>query len=130
LILSNIIKNPNPNSSNVKKLNLNIGNTTGYAAPHLRFRVFSQRREYCTSTKNNQTTYNQLGSYLAGLIEGDGNIYTPGLNVKEGPKIEIVFDIRDFELFKKIQSVIGGGTLYIRPNLKSGRITFKKKNFY
>ena len=49
--------------------------------------------------KNNQTTYNQLGSNLQGVIEGDGNIYTPGLNVKEAPKIEIVFEIRDSELF-------------------------------
>ncbi len=76
-----------------------------------------------------QKTYNQLGPYLAGLIEGDGNIYTPGLDVKGFPQIEIVFDIRDLELFKKIQSVIGGGTFYIRPNGKSGRITFKKKEY-
>lgn len=89
------------------------------------------KREYCTSAtqNNNQKTYNQLGAYLAGLIEGDGNIYTPGLDVKGAPQIEIVFDIRDFELFKKIQSVIGGGTFYIRPNGKSGKITFKKTEY-
>lgn len=56
------------------------------------------KREYCTSaTQNkNKKTYNQLGAYLAGLIEGDGNIYTPRLEVKGAPQIEIVFDIRDF----------------------------------
>jgi hypothetical protein len=85
------------------------------------------KREYSTSTNNTKDT--QLGSYLAGLIEGDGNIYTPGLDVKGAPQIEIVFDIRDFELFKKIQFVIGGGTFYVRPNKKSGKITFKKTEY-
>lgn len=64
-------------------------------------------REYSTSTINNQIKYNQLGAYLAGLIEGDGNIYTPGLNVKGYPQIEIAFDIKDIQLAKKIISVIG-----------------------
>lgn len=32
--------------------------------------------------KNNQIKYNQLGAYIAGLNEGNGNIYTPRLNVK------------------------------------------------
>ena len=77
----------------------------------------------------NQPKNNPLGSYLAGLIEGDGNIYTPGLNVKGFPQIEIVFDIKDIELAKKIITVIGGGNLYIRPNGKSCRITFKKLDY-
>jgi hypothetical protein len=81
------------------------------------------------STANSHTTYSQLGSYLAGLIEGDGNIYIPGKGVKGQPQIEIVFDIRDLELFKKIYSVIGGGTFYFRPNNKSGKITFKKTEY-
>ena len=60
------------------------------------------RREFSTSKKSFQrSNYNQLGAYLAGLIEGDGNIYTPGLNVKGGPKIEIAFDIKDIPLAKK-----------------------------
>ena len=76
--------------------------------------------------KNNQIKYNQLGAYLAGLIEGDGNIYTPRLNVKGYPQIEIAFDIKDVQLAKKIISVIGGGNLFIRANGKSCRITFQK----
>lgn len=68
------------------------------------------RREFSTFTKSNQQSkYNQLAAYLAGLIEGDGNIYTPGLNVKGGPQIEIAFDIKDIPLTRKILSVIEGG---------------------
>jgi hypothetical protein len=63
--------------------------------------------------KKNKIKYNQLGAYIAGLIEGDGNIYTPRLNVKGYPQIEIAFDIKDVQLAKKnkqkIISVIGGG---------------------
>jgi len=54
--------------------------------------------------KNNQIKYNQLGAYLAGLIEGDGNIYTPRLNVKGYPQIEIAFDIKDVQLAKKTKT--------------------------
>jgi len=63
---------------------------------------------------------------VAGLIEGDGNIYTPGLNVKGYPQIEIAFDIKDIQLAKKIISVIGG--VFIRAKGKSCRITFKKSD--
>ena len=49
------------------------------------------KREFSTSTTSKPHTaraqYNQLGSYLAGLIEGDGNLYTPGPNVKGYPQI-------------------------------------------
>lgn len=51
---------------------------------------------------------------MAGLIEGDGNIYTPGLNVKGYPQIEIAFDIKDIQLAKKIISVIGGYLLELK----------------
>ena len=42
-----------------------------------------------------------LGPYLAGLIEGDGYIYTPAASDSSAtahkgvPQVEIVFDIRD-----------------------------------
>ena len=69
-----------------------------------------------------------MGADLAGLIEGDGNIYTPRLNVKGYPQIEIAFDIKDVQLATKIISVIGGGKLFIRANGKSCRITIKKSD--
>lgn len=51
---------------------------------------------------------NQLGYYLAGLIEGDGTIYIS----KEGrPVIEIVFNKEDKLLAEKIKDVLGGGSI-------------------
>jgi hypothetical protein len=74
-----------------------------------------------------------LGPYLAGLIEGDGSIYTPLITDdvkinKNIPHIEIAFDIRDIELFKKIQEVLKGGYIFIRANGMSGRLTVKKQD--
>lgn len=80
--------------------------------------------------RNYSTTYNnnQLGPYLAGLIEGDGSILVPSKEGKWLPYIEIVFDIKDFKLIQKIQSILGGGYITIRPNGNSGRLTIKKKD--
>jgi hypothetical protein len=76
---------------------------------------------------------NQLGHYLAGIIEGDGSIYTPDISgdnkVKTVPQIEITFDIKDLELFKKIQDVLGGGYINIRSNGQSGRLIIKKTSY-
>jgi NADH:ubiquinone oxidoreductase subunit 2 (subunit N) len=70
-----------------------------------------------------------LGPYLAGLIEGDGHIYVPDLLDKKrnAPHIEIAFDIKDKLLFEKIQALLGGGYITIRVNNQSGRLTIKKK---
>jgi len=72
-----------------------------------------------------------LGSYLAGLIEGDGHIYVPsgaGAQItKNVPHIEIAFDIKDKPLFEKIQERLKGGYIVIRKNKRSGRLTIKKK---
>jgi hypothetical protein len=73
----------------------------------------------------------QLGPYLAGLIEGDGSIYTPSSEAKDTknvPHIEICFSIKDLNCFLKIQNVLGGGYITIRPNGQSGRLTIKKKD--
>lgn len=71
----------------------------------------------------------QLGQYLAGLIEGDGHIFTPS-NVSLGkpgvPNIEITFDIRDLPLFTKIKDGLVGGYINIRSNGQSGRLIIKK----
>jgi hypothetical protein len=84
--------------------------------------------------KNNQIKYNQLGAYLAGLIEEDGIIYNPRLIVKGYPQIEIAFDIKDVQLANKKQQkqqnhiCNWGGKLFIRANGKSCKITFKKSD--
>ena len=75
---------------------------------------------------------NNLGAYLAGLIEGDGYIYVPSTlrdskGRKNAPYIEIAFDIKDLPLFEKIKEILEGGYIVIRPNKKSGRLTIKKK---
>jgi hypothetical protein len=51
-----------------------------------------------------------LGSYLAGLIEGDGSIYVPDQqsNKKKYPnaRIKIVFNIKDEPLAKKLHALL------------------------
>ena len=82
---------------------------------------------------NNYFSSNKLAPYLAGLIEGDGSIFTPVIDntktIKGVPHIEIAFDIRDLPLFEKIRSIIGG-FITIRPNGNSGRLTVKKKRCF
>lgn len=91
-----------------------------------KYKNVSIKRHYSTfNVKNNKS--NQLGPYLAGLIEGDGSIYTPKEGLKTVPQIEITFDIRDIELFKKIQSILGGGYINIRSNGNSGRLIIRKQ---
>jgi hypothetical protein len=64
---------------------------------------------------------------LAGLIEGDGHIYTPSLlrdlkGRKIVPSIEIASDIKDLLLFEKIKEVLDGGYITLRQNNQSGRL--------
>ena len=63
-----------------------------------------------TSDKNSNLKGN-LGSYLAGLIEGDGSIYT-SKNDKGGCMIVVVFTSKDLPLALKIKAVLGMGNIY------------------
>ena len=61
-------------------------------------------------------TTNQLGYYLAGLIEGDGSIIVPKtIRNQKGkllyPIVKITFVEKDKPLALKIKEVIGGGTI-------------------
>ena len=58
-----------------------------------------------------------IGSYLAGLIEGDGYIFVPN-NPKYYPSIQISCNAKDFPLFIKIQKIIGG-SLNKKKNVKA-----------
>jgi hypothetical protein len=64
---------------------------------------------------NNYTTYKgnskNLGSYLAGLIEGDGSIYIPKDN-KNASRIRIAFNSKDLPLALIIQKNLNGGNIY------------------
>jgi len=67
-------------------------------------------RDHTLEAKNvdiNNTT--KLGSYLAGLIEGDGSIY---INNKGASMIVIAFNNKDLPLALKIQCILGSGNLY------------------
>jgi len=56
---------------------------------------------------------NQLGPYLAGLIEGDGHILLPFLNksgkIEDSPKFEITFHINNHPLALKLMNVLNCG---------------------
>lgn len=86
---------------------------------------------YCLSIPVQSTNSNsKLGSYLAGLIEGDGSIIVPSsLRDKKGkkqfPHIEIEFAIEDFLLAKKLQEVLNGGYISNRPSGQSCRLVVK-----
>lgn len=71
---------------------------------------------------SNENYFNsQLGSYLAGLIEGDGSIIVPKtIRNSKGkllyPVVKITFVKKDTPLAIKIQEVINGGTLVYPKN--------------
>lgn len=64
--------------------------------------------------------YNTFGSYLAGLIEGDGSINVPtyirdSRNRKRYPSIRICFNIKDKKVVEHLQFIFGG-TYWINKN--------------
>ena len=65
--------------------------------------------------------YNYLGSYLAGLIEGDGSIIVPKtIRNQKGkllyPVVKITFVKKDAPLAQKIKEVIKGGQIVYSNN--------------
>lgn len=59
----------------------------------------------------------QLGYYLAGLIEGDGSIWTPTerdySKYIENPRFSITFHKKEMPLFEQLKSILGAGGIYI-----------------
>jgi hypothetical protein len=58
-----------------------------------------------------------FGSYLAGLIEGDGTIVVPkqersAKGILNYPSVQIVFQLKDFPLCQFVQKIIGHGTIH------------------
>lgn len=71
--------------------------------------------DHCTMV-NHHRKENQLGSYLAGLIEGDGSIIVPENERSESGKLrhpyfKIIFYIKDLPLARKLVDVFGCGTI-------------------
>lgn len=74
------------------------------------------KSSFSSSLPEGNYTNKQLGSYLAGLIEGDGSIIVPKtIRNSKGkllyPVVKITFVKKDAPLALKIQEVLQGGTL-------------------
>lgn len=76
---------------------------------------------------------NNFATYLAGLIEGDGSIITPGKNIHSyNPYFEIAFHIDDLILAETLGFILGGNlkintnfcTLIIKKKLSVLRIIY------
>ena len=56
---------------------------------------------------------NQLGYYLAGLIEGDGSIILrKGQREKISPKIVFTFGKNEVPMYEKLQKILNTGVIY------------------
>jgi len=78
------------------------------------------------------TNQEQLGYYLAGLIEGYGSIIVPELyGVKSEkvryPSFKIIFHINNLSWAEKIREVLGFGTISFPKGKKYAQLTFYSK---
>lgn len=86
-------------------------------------KILKLNKNYCNkNTKDENTNIeilkSQIGSYLAGLIEGDGtlSVHNPNSNTKKyNPKIIIVFKIADLPLANYLQNITKCGQVLIKP---------------
>lgn len=65
----------------------------------------------------------EFSHYLAGAIEGDGNIFVPKNN-KRNPSIRIAYNLDDLELAKLIKNKIGHGSIYFVKGVHICNLTF------
>lgn len=75
----------------------------------------------------NNGFFNELGYYLAGLIESDGSIIIPQLGSKNTPSITISFHEDDKPLAEKICSTLSYGSLELIPLSKAVKIHIRGK---
>lgn len=71
---------------------------------------------FYSNSNNNHDLNNNLGSYLAGLIEGDGSIIVPNtIRNQKGkllyPMVKITFVLKDLPLANKIMEIFNAGTI-------------------
>ena len=65
-------------------------------------------------THHSSAGSNQLGYYLAGLIEGDGSIILrKGEKEKISPKIVFTFSVNELKMFEKLQEILKTGSINI-----------------
>ena len=72
--------------------------------------------------KLHQFSKEQVGFYLAGLIDGDGHIYKKGINIS--------FHLKDISLAYQIKSVIGYGSVKICTNFVRYSLTNREGLYY
>lgn len=73
---------------------------------------------YISSVSNNYHNHNKnLGSYLAGLFEGDGHIWIPKQKGSKthNPRFCITFGLKNEALAKKFFYIIGSGFIRYKP---------------
>lgn len=68
-------------------------------------------RKFTSITSNDGKISNQLGYYLAGLIESDGTLITPSYLSNTSPTISISFNTKDQPLAEKNQKTLGYGSI-------------------
>lgn len=76
----------------------------------------------------NKVLNDQLGYYLAGLIESDGSIITPKENSNNSPTISIVFHLDDKPLANHICKRLRYGSLEIIESNKAVKLYFRGKH--
>ena len=113
-LFSLILLNETQSAGNPLDLNF-IGILRDYT-PELSIVNLTMVKHSTNSTFNNKSNYNKFGSYLAGLIEGDGSIVVPKTESSAKSKlnypcINLVFNLRDFPLGQLIQKELGTGSL-------------------
>ena len=75
----------------------------------------------------NKVLNDQLGPYLAGLIESDGSIIIPKENSKNTPTISIIFHINDKPLAILLRERLGYGSLEIIESNKAVKLSIRGK---
>ena len=86
------------------------------------FYLNKNRNLFRDFTQEFSVSHNQLGFYLAGLIEADGSIIVPKENSKNSPTISISFNILDKPLYR-----LGFGFLEIIESSNAVRLVFRGK---
>jgi hypothetical protein len=71
---------------------------------------------------------NQLGPFLAGLIEGDGTILVPSSNSKNTPSINISFHINDKVFAEFLVNFLGYGTIQPEPMANAIKLCIRNKS--
>ena len=75
-------------------------------------KYYNKSYSYCDLSYTKITTSQSIGSYLAGLFEGDGHLYLPKVNDLTGkmtyPYLAITFVNKDLPLITKFKELYGG----------------------